>query len=76
MQKMQMLNGKYQCHKEASCTYHLPSPSCSTRAMQKNKKIKNPTLNAKCLRIFRKSQDNGPLAKNETKQIRQKEQEG
>ena len=25
-----MLNGKYQWHMAESCTYHLPSPSCST----------------------------------------------
>ena len=30
-----MHNGKYQCHMAASCTHHLPSPSCSTRAIQK-----------------------------------------
>ena len=48
----------------ASSTYHLPSPSCSTRAIQKSQ-----TLNEKYLRVFwrkkkkkEKSQENGPLA--------------
>ena len=30
-----MHNGKYKCHAAGSCTYHLSSPSCSTRAIQK-----------------------------------------
>ena len=30
-----MHNGKYKCHTAASCTYHLSSHSCSTRAIQK-----------------------------------------
>ena len=55
----------------ASCTYHLPSPSCSKRAIQKSQ-----TLNEKYLRVFwrkkKKGQENGPLAK---KMTRQKEQE-
>ena len=71
-----MHNGKYQCHKAASRTYHyqLSSPSCLTRALQKRKKKKRkkkkkkkPNSYENCLRIFwgekkKKSQENGLLA--------------
>ena len=52
-----MHKGKYQCHMAANCTYHLPSPSCSTRAIQtKPNWMKN-------IWVFpgKKSRENGPL---------------
>ena len=41
-----MHNGKYQRYMAASCTYHLPTTSCLTRAIQKSL-----TINEKYLRI-------------------------
>ena len=41
-------------------TYQLSPPICSIRTMQKRL-----SLNKKCLRIFEKSQEKGPLAEND-----------
>ena len=59
---------KHQCHMAASCTYHLPSPSCSTISVQKSLSHHKIILD----HFHEKTQNNGLLDENMT---RQKEQE-
>ena len=60
---IEMYNGKYQCHMAASCTYHLPSPRCSTRAIQKTHTtpLTKYLLSKYSGEFSGKSQENQPL---------------
>ena len=66
-----MANTSATWQQAAHTTYQLSSPSCSTRAIQKNL-----TLNEKYLSFLEKSQENGPLAEKwqdrKSKRTRQK----